>query len=173
MDAVKKRTVPKVSLMLVLWAVLCASSGHGELIDRVVAFVDDKAITLSELNETYEKTKQMQPDISRNEVLTTMINRLLILNEARRLKMEAKTDDELVDQYTELKVKAMIRIREEEIEDFYKKNMNEFQGADYEAVKDKIEEYLTEKEINRLLKKTIAELRVKAYVKILLTESSP
>ena len=168
MNEMEKRAM-RVAFCLI--GVFClaiyASPGHGELIDRVMAFVDDQAITLSELNETYEKTKQAQPDISRREVLNTMINRLLILNDARRLKMEAKTDDELVNQYVELKVKALIRIREDEIADYYKEHIQEFQGEPYEAVKDRIEEYLTEREINTRLKKLIAELRAKAYVKVL------
>jgi hypothetical protein len=102
-----------------------------------------------------------------DEVLTTMINRLLLLNDARRLKIEAKTDEEVLSEYMELKVKAFIRVREEDIEEYYKKNVKEFGGADYESVMDRIEEYLTEKEINRILKKQIAELREKAYIKVL------
>lgn len=142
---------------------LCAA----ELIDRVVAFVNDRPITLSELRETYERTKKVQPDISMDEVLTTMINRLLLLNDARRLKIEAKTDEEVLSEYMELKVRAFIRVREEDIEEYYKKNEMEFGGADYESVMERIEEYLTEKEINRILKKQIAELREKAYIKVL------
>lgn len=168
MDEVKGKTMSWAFCMIgVMCYMLVAFPSYGELIDRVVAFVDDKAITLSELHETYEKTKQVQPDISRKEVLTTMINRLLILSDAKRLKMEAKTDDELLNQYVELKVKATIRIKEDEIEDYYKKNIHEFQGEPYEAVKDRIEEYLKEREINSRMKKLIAELRAKAYVKIL------
>ncbi|MGD1076568.1 MAG: hypothetical protein ABR903_10910, partial [Thermodesulfovibrionales bacterium] len=69
--------------------------------------------------------------------------------------------------------KAVIRIKEEEIADYYKKNKQEFKGAAYESVRDKIEEYLTEKEINRLLKKQIAGLKEKAYVKILMKDFPP
>ncbi len=159
-----------VLLLFALSSALTASSCYAELIDRVVAYVSDRAITLSELLETYERTKKIQPDISMDEVLDTMVNRLLLLNDARRLKIEAKTDEEVLNEYIELKVRAFIRIREEDIEDYYKKNEKEFKGAPLESVRDKIEEYLTEKEINRLLKIQIAELRAKAYVKILLKE---
>ena len=148
----------------------CVSGAKAALIDRVVAFVDDTAITLTELRETYEKTRKVQPDVTMSEVLNTMVNRCLVLNDARRLKIEAKTDDELFNEYIELKVKAVIRIKEEEIADYYKKNEQEFKGAAYESVRDKIEEYLTEKEINSLLKKQIVALREKAYVKILMKD---
>ncbi|GAB4416254.1 MAG: hypothetical protein OHK0032_12350 [Thermodesulfovibrionales bacterium] len=140
---------------------------YAELIDRVVAFVDDRAITLSEFEETCEKTKKVRPEISKEEVLNTMINRILMLNEAKKLKFEAKTDDELIKEYIEMKVKAFIRVSEEEIEEFYNRNISEFKGAGYEAVRDKIEEYLSEREINRLLKRHIEELRARAYIKII------
>ena len=132
--------------------------------------MNDTVITLSDLKEMYEKTRKVRPDISMKEVLATMINRVLILNEAKRLKFEAKTDDELFNDYVELKVRAFIRIKEEETADFYAKNIQDFKGAPYEAVRDKIEEYLTEKEVNRLLKEQIAELRARAYVKIVMEE---
>ena len=159
-----------VLLLVAFCSVLTASFCCAELIDRVVAYVNDRAITLSELLETYERTKKIQPDISMDEVLNTMVNRLVLLNDARRLKIEAKTDEEVLNEYMELKVRAFIRIKEEDIEDYYRKNEKEFKGAPFESVRDKIEEYLTEKEINRLLKIQIAELRAKAYVKILLKE---
>jgi hypothetical protein len=146
---------------------LFTCEANAELIDRVVASVNDRAITMSELRETYEKTKKVQPDISTEEVLNTMINRLLLLSDARKLKIEAKTDDEVLNEYVQLKVKALIRVREEAIEDFYKKNEQNFGGSPYESVRDKIEEYLLEKEANELLKKQIADLRSKSYVKIL------
>lgn len=141
---------------------------RAELIDRVAAFVDDRAITSRELRETYERTAKADPGISMDEVLNTMVNRLLLLNDARKLKLEAKTDDEILNEYEELKVKALIRVKEEDIEAFYKNNQQEFGGASYETVRDKIEEYLMKKEANELLKKQIADLRAKAYVKILL-----
>jgi len=140
---------------------------QAELIDRVVAFVDDRAITLSELRETYERTKKVQSDIAMGEVLNTMINRLLLLNDARRLKIEAKTNEEVLSEYMELKVRAFVSVNESDVEDYYKKNEQELRGAPYESVRDKIEEYLTEKEINRLLIKQIAELRAKAFVRVL------
>ncbi len=154
-------------LLLTLFASLVAVS-QAELIDRVVAYVNDRAITLSELRETYERTQKVQPDISMGEVLNTMINRLLLLTDARRLKIEAKTDEEVLSEYMEFKVRAFIRVKDEDIEDYYRNNEKEFGGAAFESVRDKIEDYLAEKEINRLLKMQIAELRAKAYVKIVM-----
>ncbi len=158
-------------LLTVLCAVLGIGRGDAEVVDRVVAYVNDRAITLSELRETYERTKKLQPDISMREVLDTTVNRLLLLSDARRLKMEAKTEEETLSEYVDLKVRAFIRVREEEIEDYYRKNEKEFAGAPLESVRDRIEDLLTEKEINRLLKIQIEELRSKAYVRIFLKPS--
>lgn len=151
---------------------LLLTVSSAELIDRVVAYVDDRAITLSELNETFDKTRKVQPDITEREVLDTMINKMLLLNEAKRLRLEGKSDEELINEYIALRVRAFIRLREEDIEAYYQKNIEEFKEAPYESVKDKIEQYLTEREINSLLKKQIAELRAKAYIKILIREGS-
>ena len=159
-----------IVLLLFVFSFSVFTVCSGELIDRVVAYVDDRAITLSELNEAFDKTRKVQPDITKREVLDTMINRMLLLNEAKRLRLEGKSGEELVNEYIELRVKAFIRVREEDIEDYYQRNIEEFREAPYESVKDKIEHYLTEREINNLLKKQIAGLRAKAYIKILIRE---
>lgn len=157
-------------LLVTCYFLLVTAFSYAELIDRVVAFVDDRAITMMEFEETYEKTKKIRPDISKEEVLTTSINRILLLKEAKKLKIEAKTDDELLNGYIELKVKAFIRLKEEDLKEFYNTHISEFKDTSYEAVRDKIEEYLTEKEVNNLLKRHIEELRSKAYIKVVLKE---
>lgn len=154
-------------LSLSFCAVLFVLRGEAELIDKVVAFVDDQAITLSDLNETYEATKKFNGAVTREEVLNTMIHRVLLLREARKLKLIAKTDDELLNEYIELKVRAYIRIREEELEYFYSRNVDEFKGASFDSVRDRIEDYLTEKEVNNILRRHLHELKAKAYVKVL------
>lgn len=142
-----------------------------ELIDRVIAYVDERAITLREFNDYYERTAKMREtlrsDINRMDVLNTFINRVLILREARKLKLDAPTEDELVNEYIELKIKAFVKIREEDIKDFYNLNQSEFGNQDYDSVRDKIEEYLIQRELNRLLKRHIEELRANSYIRLL------
>jgi hypothetical protein len=142
----------------------------GEIRDRVVAFVDNTAITLSELEETYAQTLRVTPDITKDEVINTMVNRLLLVKEAKKIKLEAPSEDELLREYIDLKIRAFIRIKEEKIEDFYKKHIDEFQGKEFDAVRDEIENYLTEKELNERLKQHINELREKACIKIQLNQ---
>jgi hypothetical protein len=138
--------------------------------DRVVAFVDNTAITLSELETTYNVTSKVTPDITKEEVLNTMINRILLLREADKLKLEAPAEDELLNEYIDLKIRAFIRIKEENLKDFYEKNYSNFQGKELDDVRDEIENYLIEEKVNQRLKSHINELREKACIKIKLNE---
>jgi hypothetical protein len=138
--------------------------------DHVVAFVDNTAITLSELETTYNVTSKVTPDITKEEVLNTMINRILLLREADKLKLEAPSEDELLREYIDLKIKTFIIIKEEELINFYKNHLEEFQGKEFDDVRNEIENYLTEKELNQRLKSHIKELRENACIKIQLDE---
>jgi len=144
----------------------CRSLAAAEIRDCVASFVDNTAITLSELEEAYKKAVELAPGITKEEVLNTMINKVLLLREAKKIGLEASSEDELLKEYADLKIRAFIRIREEEITDFYEKHLNNFQGKEIEPVRDEIEGYLTEKEVNERLKSRIKELREKAYIKI-------
>ena len=141
-----------------------------EMKDRVVAFVDNDAITLSELEERYAQTLHITPDITREEVLHTMVNRLLLLREARKIKLEALSEDELLQEYIDLKIRAFIRVNEEDIVNFYEEHIEDFQGKELETVREEIEKVLIEKALNERLKSHINELKEKSCVKIQLYE---
>lgn len=152
--------------LLIFHFTFCICEASAELIDRVVAFVDDRAITMSELENNYKDTVKLMPDIKREEVLNTVINRILLLREAKKLRIEATTKDAIIQEYIELKLKTIIKITEEDLKEFYEKNRNEFGNVEFDDVRDKIENYLTEKEVNQRLEKHIEELRSRAYIKI-------
>jgi hypothetical protein len=137
-----------------------------EIFDRVVAFVNNQAITLSEFQEQYHNTLKIAPDVTKDDVVNTMINRILLLDEARKYRIEAPTEDEMVKEYIDLKVRAFITVDEQEIAAFYEKNRSRFAGREYEDARREIENYLTEKKLNERLKETLADLRKKAYIKI-------
>jgi hypothetical protein len=151
-------------LFVLLIGHVCEAEGFG---DRVAAFVDDEAITSSELQEQYMETLKVTPDITKDEVLNTMINRILILREARKYRLERPSPDEVIKEYIDLKERAFIRVPETEIEKYYKENIGMFSGKEFDDVRDDIEQYLIEKELNVRLKKTLSELRKTAYIKIL------
>src|SRR3989304_5892407 len=73
------------SLVTCLLLTLCPSPSSA-IKDRVVAFVDNTAITLSELDEVYTESLKHTPDITKEKVLNTLVNRLLLLREAKKLR---------------------------------------------------------------------------------------
>lgn len=138
-----------------------------ELVDRVIAYVDERAITLREFNDYYKRMSKIGTGIKKVDALNTFINRILLLREAKKMKIVASTEEELLNEYIELKVKAFIRIREEDIRDFYNSNISKFGNESYDSARDRIEEYLIQLELNRLLKRHIDELRTYSYIKVL------
>ncbi|MGE5301232.1 MAG: hypothetical protein ACM3MB_09765 [Acidobacteriota bacterium] len=162
-------TVIYVFLLFTVHCLLFTALSEAAIFDRVVAFVDDQAITLSELREQFEIAKKLSPDITEEEVLNTMINRILLWRQAKKYRIEAPTRDEMIDEYVDLKMRAFIRVSEADIEEFYKNNQDKFAGKTLDNVRDEIEKYLTEKQLNSRLKETLKELRENAYVKIQLS----
>jgi hypothetical protein len=128
--------------------------------------VDDQAITLSDLQEQYSSTVKLSPEVSMNDVLNTMINRILLLRAARKIRIEGHSVEEILKEYIDLKIRAFIRVGESDIEIFYKENIVKFSHRDLEDVREDIEKYLIEKELNVRLKETLNDLRNNAYIKI-------
>ncbi len=170
-----KKEIKKLSKVFLLFTVcylmFASSLLYAAIKDRVVAFADNDAITLSELEMKYYDTVKVTSDITQEEVLNTMVNRLLLLREAKKIRLEAPSEDELLKEYIDLKIRAFIRIKEEELKDFYNKNISKFEGKELDSVRDDIESYLAEHEVNQRLKAHINELREKSCVKIQLNGS--
>jgi len=150
--------------LLLLFAL--GSSPFAMIKDHVVAFVDNTAITLSEFEEEYSKAQKVTPGITKEEVLNAMINRVLLLREAKKIRLSEHSDDELLKEYIDLKLRTFVKIKEKDVLDYYEIHIKDFQGKALEDVREEIENYLTEAELNRLLKKHIEELRKKAYIGI-------
>ncbi len=157
-------------LTFLLFCMLPLNYSHGIVIDRLAAYVDDTAITLSDLQDELKKIRETDPEITEKEVIESMINRTLLIKEAKKIRLDARTDDEFINAYLDIKIKSRLFVKEDEISEFYKKHIGEFRGQDYLAVKGDIEKYLLEKEFNEILKKHLEELRRQAEIKILLTD---
>ncbi len=158
---------------------------YSEVVDRVVAIVDNEAIMLSELNSAYQRAfspqgesaeaENSKTDITQEEVLNGLINRVLLLKQAKKFSHSIQTrndydENTLIKEYIEKQLKTFIRIPFEEIEQFYEKNKEKFGSKDFYDVRDEIEGLLIEKELNRRLIKHIEDLRKNAYIKIQLIE---
>ncbi len=158
-----------LTLTLILTAFLQLSSA--ELIDRVVAFIDDEAITLTDFTQYIKRAKKSAHGLSEEEAINALINRKLLLREAKRIRLRGKSDDELIKEYVDIKVRVFIKIPPEEIERFYNKNRKRFGKTPIYDVRDDIERLLKEREVNKRLRKLIEKLREKSYIKINLTPS--
>jgi hypothetical protein len=165
-----KDSLRLIACIFFLAAVVLPCPSYSEIIDRVVAYVDDSAITMSEYMERYEKMKNTVRGITEKEVIDSMINRIIILKEAKKMKLEANSADDTVAEYIDMKIKALIIIKEEDIGKFYSANASNFTARQYSDVRDEIEAYLFELETNKRLKKHIEELRESSEIKITLTE---
>jgi hypothetical protein len=161
-----------IAATVIITSLGVVSAVSAAIFDRVVAFVGDQAITLSEFRVQYRNTLRVSADVTKDEVINTMINRLLLMREAKKYRIEAPTQDEMIREYVDFKVRALIRVSESDVETFYKENVGQFSGKDYEEARGEIEKYLTEKEVNNRLKETLKELRKKAYIKIQLEPES-
>jgi len=172
-SATSEMTLQIISFLIVIvtcHVLLVADSPAAGIRDRVIAFVDNQAITMSDLEEHYSSTVKLSPAITKGEVLNTMINRILLLREAKQYRIEAATQDDVMREYIDLKIRAFIRVGEADVERFYQENISQFTGRDYEGVREEIEQYLTEKALNEKLKTMLQELREKAYIRIFLSE---
>ena len=166
-ETVNKRAMSCATLFFIFLLLFALSAPlYAAIRDRVVAYVDNMAITLSDLEERYAETTTVNPDMTKEEVLTTMINRTLMLREAKKMRLEALSEHSLLNEYIDLKIKAFIRIKDETIKEFYNSHIESFQGKEFEDVREEIENYLTETELNQRLKAHINELREKACVQM-------
>jgi len=157
-------------LFVIFIFMIHASSLSAGMKDRVVAYVDNTAITLSELEKKYAETVHVTPAVTREEVLNTMINRVLLVREARKIRLKSQLEDELLKEYADLRIRAFIRIKDEEIRTFYDTHASDFLEKDLDEMREDIENYLIEQEVNKRLKEHIAELRNNACVNMQLDQ---
>lgn len=160
-----------LSFFLFLFTAYCLlpTVVFAEVLERVVAYVNDAAITLSEFREQAQRTRKILGNATDTEIINSMINNLLLLKEAKKMVLEGQSNDELVRDYIDIKIKSSIIIKESDIERFYNENKGQFKGQDYLSARDGIEKYIFELETNKLLKKHIEELRAMSDIKIQLT----
>jgi hypothetical protein len=159
-------------LFVIFIFMIYTSSLSAGIKDRVAAYVDNTAITLSELEKKYAETVLVTPAVTREEVLDTMINRLLFVREARKIRLKSELEDALLKEYVDLKIRAFIRIKDEEIRTFFDTHASDFLEKELDEMREDIENYLIEQAVNKRLKEHIAELRNNACVKIQLNRQN-
>lgn len=155
-----------ISVLVMLFNLIFISKAFPEIIDRVVAYVDNYAITLRDFKNMAEKMKEKMPEIKNEEILEIMLNRALLLKNAKELFSEGN-EEEIINNYIELKIKSAILIPESKIREYYEQNKVQFKEIPYTSVRNEIEKYLFEKELNKKLKEHIDELKKDVEIKII------
>lgn len=166
------RKIIIMSVYIIISLIHSISYADTIVIDRLVAYVDDYAITLSELDMQFEKMSKVSPSITKKEVIESIINKILLIKEAKKLRLDFSTEEDLINHYLEMAISSRLTIKEEEVFDFYKKNVQSAKNEDYFDLKDQIEKYLLEQQFNTLLKKHIDELRQKANIRVFIDHNN-
>jgi peptidyl-prolyl cis-trans isomerase SurA len=144
----RKRSVLLFSLILIF---LMAGNSTGQVIDRVVAVVNDDVILLSDLESTgktyFEKVKDSTPEASRAEALRN----------AREHVLDAMIEDTLVNQKAK---KDKISISDDELKKSYEQILKR-SGLTEKQFMDKVKESgLTKEEYNKKLRNQILQDRL-------------
>lgn len=176
--AIKKRGVPRNLVFIFLLFLISHSvfpvSVSADVLERIVAIVNDDVILLSEFKEELRRVEEYGSDFSEEGVLNDMINKMLLLNEAKKFRLNTRSsrseitveDHDIVNEYVERRIKAFIHVPYEDIEAYYRENSERFEGREFYDVRDDIEQYLIREELKFRVQDHIDELRKKSYIRI-------
>jgi hypothetical protein len=147
---------------------------NAELLERIVAIVNDDVILHSEFSKALEIAREYDTDVIDSDVLDEMIDRLLILKEARKFRLtssaneegKAKDDMVIIKEYIDVRLRGFIHVPYEDVEYYYYQNRDSYSGKDFFDVRNEIEEYLIEQELNIKLLEYIEDLKRNAYIRI-------
>ncbi len=154
---------------------LSSNVGHSEILDRVVAIVNNDIILLTEFKKELKRVRSERNEITEHEVLQGMIKRALILEEANKFLMRGNNDiynlitdmnQKLIEEYIEKRIKAFIHIPFEDIEKYYQENKHNFNGKDLYGAWDEIEQIIKREKLKTKLDEHVDSLMKKAYIRI-------
>jgi len=154
---------------------LSSNVGHSEILDRVVAIVNNDIILLTEFKKELKRVRSEGNEITDQEVLQGMIRQALILEEAKKYLMSGNYDiynlttnkkQKLIEEYIEKRIKAFIHMPFEDIEMYYQENKNNFNGKDLYGAWDEIEQIIKREKLKTKLDEHVNSLMKKAYIRI-------
>ncbi|MBI5741051.1 MAG: hypothetical protein HZA16_10040 [Nitrospirae bacterium] len=171
----KKEQIKRIVIIFLL--VTCYLSlvtvVRAEVLERIVAIVDDEIILMSEYEEALQDAGKSGPEASGEKVLNGMIDRVLLLKQAERLRLGSSPgpdvindEDALVTEYIDRRIKSFIHIPIGAIESYYEKNRERFRDREFYEVKDEIEDRLVNEALEKKLQWHLEELRRKAYIRV-------
>ncbi|MBI4843247.1 MAG: hypothetical protein HY809_02845 [Nitrospirae bacterium] len=172
MNTIENNSNTIVMILLSLLLVVIPCSAFSEVVERVVAIVNDDIILYSEFSSLYKKALDSGSHAGKEEILDSMINRLLVIQQAKQLRLDVfagnaeRDDDLLYNNFIERRIKAFIHIPFEDIEKYYLENPSQFNGKSFYDVQAEIEDAITAKQLNEALPAYIKQLREDAYIRI-------
>lgn len=154
--------------------VLGAASCHAEVLERIVAIVNDDVILLSQFEEAFKSAEESGEKKSEGVFLDEMINELLLLKEAKKLSYYISNDGnkammnekDIIHEHINRRIKAFIRIPYDEIESYYEGHKTLFKGKEFYDAKAEIEDYLVRRELDIRLNEYIRDLRKNYYIRV-------
>ncbi len=157
--------VKYILVLVTLFNIFSTSAGNCEIINRVVAYIDDQVITLTDFLKFKNEISNKVSEITNKEIVELLINRKLLVKKGKELFFEGQEED-IINNYIELKVKSKIIITENQIKDYYENNKKFLGTESYLVLREQIEKYLFEKELNLKLKELLEELKAISEIKI-------
>jgi len=163
-----------IIIFLLATCLFSLTAGYAEVLERIVAIVNDDLILLSEFRETLQSAREADSTVSGESVLNEMIDNMLLLNEANKysINVSDKTNKNerdnhiVIGEYIDRRIKALIHVPYEDIEQYYQMNIDHYRDKEIMDVRDAIEEQLLEAELKTKLREHLDELRKKAYIRI-------
>ncbi|GAB4540571.1 MAG: hypothetical protein Fur0020_09810 [Thermodesulfovibrionia bacterium] len=136
--------------------------------------MNEDVILFSEFKEAFDKEVKAGARKTEIDVINEMINKKLLLEEAKRFISadrigDLKDDDALINEYINTKIRPFIHIPIAEVELYFMEHRDSFKGRYFYEVKDEIEAILMEGLLKQRINEYVKGLREKAYIRVQLT----
>jgi len=158
---------------MVISCLFPVGNADAELIERIVAAVNDDVILLSEFKAAMRQAEENGKEVTAKEVIDGMIHNLLLLEQAKKFSFvrdagdaEPSTPDKVIKNYIDKRIKAMIYIPFRDIEAYYHNNPDKYGGRDFSDLKSEIEEYLLNRTLEIKIQEHIVELLAEARIRV-------
>lgn len=150
-----------------------ARAGNAELVERIVAVVNDNVILLSELKAAMRQAEEEGREVNAAELIDGIINDYLLLEQAGKFSLGRRSagdrflsPDRIINNYIDKRIKALIYIPFRDVETYYYNNLDKYGGREFSDVKSEIEAYLLEGMLEIKLQQHIDELRKDARIRV-------
>jgi hypothetical protein len=152
---------------------LPAGNADAELVERIVAVVNDDVILLSEFKAAMRQAAESGNEVTPEEVIEEMIHHHLLLEQAKKFSFGRDlgdavryTPDKVIEYYIDKRIRTLIHIPFRDIEAYYFNNLDKYGGKSFYDVKSEIEEYLHNIMFKIKIREHINELKENARIRI-------